>query len=153
MLAPRGVGQFGGRFFSTNMARVLRIVPCPRLWQWCRNHLPFTISLPHLPSMQVQQVLHPFFLLGIITIHADLDVPRFGVARHPSTCVEARRGVASGSAMHDCENLPPNQDPTGASSRPIPPSYDHAHSHGAHESDEGHCHDQGRYCRKLGREV
>ena len=61
---------------------VLRTVPCPRLWQLCQNQMPITISLPHLPNMAVQQELHQILLLGIVTIHADLDVPRFGVARH-----------------------------------------------------------------------
>ena len=40
------------------------------------------MSLPHLPSMAAQPELHQFLLLGIATIHADLDVPRGGVARH-----------------------------------------------------------------------
>jgi len=44
--------------------------------------MPITMILPHLPSMAAQPELHQFLLLGIATIHADLDVPRGGVAQH-----------------------------------------------------------------------
>ena len=40
------------------------------------------MTLPHLPSMAAPPALHEFLLLGIATTHADLDVPRGGVALH-----------------------------------------------------------------------
>ena len=40
------------------------------------------MTLPHLPSMAAPLALHRCLLLGIATTHADLDVPRGGVALH-----------------------------------------------------------------------